>query len=323
MNPLRRTLLAGLPALAAWPALAEAPFPGQPIRLVVPFPPAGATDVVSRLITGKISADTGWNFVVDNRAGAGGNIGLDAVAKAPADGYTLGMGQTANLAVNPALLAKMPFDPLKDFAPVALVASLPVVLVVRTESPHASLASVVSAAKAKPGVLLQALASNGTVGHLAGEMFGRLAGIRFTNVPYKGAGPALTDLIGGQTDFMFGTPQAVTALVRGGKLRALAVTSARRLPVMPDVPTIAESGWPGFEATDWKGLVAPAATPRDVVRKLNAAVNRALGRADTLAALLADGSAPMGGTPEQFAQFLKAEHTRWGKVVREAGIKPD
>jgi len=142
-------------------------------------------------------------------------------------------------------------------------------------------------------------------------------------VPYKGAGPALTDLIGGQTDFMFGTPQAVTALVRGGKLRALAVTSARRLPVMPEVPTIAESGWAGFEATDWKGLVAPAATPRDVVRKLNAAVNRALGRADTLAALLADGSAPMGGTPEQFAQFLKAEHTRWGKVVRDAGIKPD
>lgn len=323
MNPLRRTLVTGLPALAALPAWAQAGFPSQPIRLVVPFTPAGATDVVSRLIASKISADTGWNFVVDNRAGAGGNIGLDAVAKAPADGYTLGMGQTANLAVNPALLSKMPFDPLKDFAPVALVASLPVVLVVRADSPHKSLATLVAAAKAKSGVLLQALASNGTVGHLAGEMFGRLAGVVFTNVPYKGAGPALTDLMGGQTDFMFGTPQAVTALVRAGKLRALAVTSARRLPVMPDVPTVAESGYAGFEATDWKGLVAPAATPRDLVRKLNAAVNRALGRADTLAALLADGSAPMGGTPEQFAQFLKAEHARWGKVVRDAGIKAD
>src|SRR5262249_19326907 len=190
-------------------ALSQGAYPNQPLKLVVPFPPAGATDIVSRLVTAKITIDQGWTFVIDNKPGATGNIGLDAVAKSKPDGYTLGMGQTANLAINPALFPKMPYDPLKDFTPVALVASQPVVLVVRAEAPWKSLADLVAAAKAKPGTLTQALAGTGTVGHLAGELFARRAAVKVTNVPYKGAAPAITDLIGGQTDFMFGTPQAL------------------------------------------------------------------------------------------------------------------
>jgi tripartite-type tricarboxylate transporter receptor subunit TctC len=315
-------LAASALACTALPAFAQG-FPKEPIKLIVPFPPAGGTDVVSRTIVDRIAAATGWSFVVDNRAGAGGNIGLDAVAKSKPDGLTLGMGQTANLAINPALYPKMPFDPLKDFTPVALVASQPVVLVVRTESPYKTLAELAAAAKAKPGAVTMASAGNGTVGHLTGEMFARKAGLKFTHVPYKGAGPAMTDLMGGQTDFFFTTPQTAIPLIKGGKLRALAVSSARRVQVLPDVPTVAESGYAGFEATDWKALVAPAGTPAEVVKRLNAEVEKALAKPDTIAKLLAEGSAPMGGSPQQMASFLKAEHARWGAAVKDAGVKLD
>jgi tripartite-type tricarboxylate transporter receptor subunit TctC len=298
-------------------------YPSQPVRIVVPFPPAGATDSVARLISTRMAAATGWAFVIDNRPGASGNIGMEVAAKARADGYTLAMGQTANLAINPALYAKMPYDPLNDFVPIAMVAAQPVVLVVRAEASYGTLADVVAAAKANPGKLTQALAGNGTVGHLAGELLARRAGIKITNVPYKGAAPALSDLLGGQTDFMFSTPQAAVALVRSGKLRALAVSSARRLPVLPDVPTVAEAGYPGFDVVDWKVLVAPAGTPPAIVKALNAAVESALAQPATLRQLLADGSAPMGGTPEQAARTIQAESSRWGALVREAGIKLD
>jgi tripartite-type tricarboxylate transporter receptor subunit TctC len=213
----------------------------------------------------------------------------------------------------------MPFDTLKDFAPVALVASQPMVLVVRTESAIKDVPGLVAAAKLKPGQMTQALAGTGTVGHLAGEMFGKVAGIKFTNVPYKGAAPALQDLIGGQTDFMFATPQAVLGLIKGGKLRALAITALKRLPVLPDTPTLDERGYKGFEASDWKAIVAPAGTPPAVIRQINAAVEQALGSPATIGQLLADGSAPMKGTPEQMAAFLKAEVARWGEAVRAAG----
>jgi tripartite-type tricarboxylate transporter receptor subunit TctC len=309
-------VLHALPLMAAAQA-----YPNQAIKLIVPFTPAGATDIVARMVATHVGANTGWSFVIDNRAGASGNIGMEAAAKARPDGYTLAMGQTANLAINPALYAKMPFDPLKDFAPVAMVASVPEVVVVRGESPLKTLADVVAAAKANPGKLTQALAGNGTVGHLAGELFSRRAGVKFTNVPYKGAAPALTDLMGGQTDLMFATPQSVVSLIKSGKVRALAVSSSQRITVLPSVPTIAESGYAGFEAVDWKALVAPAGTPPAVVKTLNDAVNKALGQPSTLAELLADGSAPMGGTPEQAAQKIKAEYVRWGALIRESGIK--
>ena len=317
---------AWLAALLAMPlaAVAQSAFPGKdPIRLVVPFPPAGGTDVVSRMVSERIASNTGWAFVVENKAGAGGNIGLDTVAKAKNDGLTLGMGQTSNLAINPSLYPKMPFDPLKDFTPVALVASQPVVLVVRAESPFKTLADLVAAAKAKPGTVTMASAGNGTVGHLSGEMFAKRANAKFMHIPYKGAGPALTDLLGGQTDFFFTTPQGGIPHIKAGKLRALAVTSSRRLPVLPDTPTVAESGYAGFEATDWKALVAPAGTPAEVVRRLNAEVERALSKPDTIARLLAEGSAPMGGTPQQMEKFLRAEMARWGAAVKEANVRLD
>jgi tripartite-type tricarboxylate transporter receptor subunit TctC len=327
-----RTVLSLLPlalsllcATAPVPAHAQTQaFPSQPIRLVVPFTPGGGTDAVSRLIADKLSRENpGWTVVTDNRPGAGGNIGMDAVAKARPDGLTLAMGQTSTLAINPALYPKLPFDTLKDFAPVALVASQPMVVVVRAESPIRTLAALVDSGKAKGGQITQALAGTGTVGHLAGEMFAKRAGFKLTNVPYKGAAPALQDLIGGQTDFMFATPQAVLGLVKGGKLRAIGVTALKRLPVLPDTPTLDESGYKGFEASDWKAVVAPAGTPAAVIRQLNAAVDKALGSPATLGQLLADGSAPMKGTPEQVAAFFKAEVARWGAAVRDAGAKAD
>ncbi len=318
----RRTLLACAAALIVLPAMAESNWPDKSIRFIVPYTPGGATDAVTRLIAQKISEDTKWVFVIDNRAGGNGNIGLDVVAKSRPDGYTIGMGQTANLAVNPSLFPKMPYDALKDVTPVSIVASQPVVLVVRADAPFKTLADVVTAAKARPGEIKQALAGTGTLGHMAGEVLAKRAGFQVLNVPYKGAAPALTDLLGGQTDYMFATPQGALAMVKGGQLRALAVTSAKRLSVMPDVPTVAET-YKGFEAVDWKAVVAPAGTPPEVVKKLNAAVDKALAKPEAIKQLQAEGSAPVGGSAEQAAQYIKSEHAKWGAVVREAGIKPD
>ncbi len=247
---------------------------------------------------------------------------MDVVAKSEPDGYTIGLGQTANLAINPTLFPKMPYDALKDLVPVSVVASQPVVLVVRADAPYKSLADLVAAAEAKPGEIKQALAGTGTLGHMAGEVLAKRAGFQVLNVPYKGAAPAITDLLGGQTDYMFATPQGALAMVKGGKLRALAVTSAKRLPVMPEVPTVGES-YKGFEAVDWKALVVPAGTPADIVKKLNAAVDKALAKPATISQLLAEGSTPVGGSPEQAAQYVKAEHARWGAAVREAGVRPE
>jgi len=225
------TVAAALVSTAAPLAFAQSSWPEQPIRLIVPFPPAGGTDTVARLIAEKISGATGWNFVIDNRPGAGGNIGLDLVAKAKPDGATIGLGQTSNLAINPALYPKLPYNALKDFVPVALVAGQPMVLVVKAGSPYNTLADLV--AKGKSGQLSMASPGSGTVCHLAGELLAQRAGFKFLHVPYKGAAPAVTDLMGGQVDFYLATPQAVLPLVKGGKLKALAVTSLKRVPVLP------------------------------------------------------------------------------------------
>ena len=302
--------------------MAEPGYPQRPVRLVVPFPPAGATDVVSRLIVDRISANNpGWTIVVENKPGAGGNIGLEAATKSKPDGYTIAMGQTANLAINPALYAKMPYDALKDFIPVALVAEQPLVVVVPAESAYKSLADLVAAARAK--TLTMASAGNGTVGHLAGELFARRAGFKITHVPYKGAAAALTDVMGGRIDFMMPTPQAALQLVKGGKLRALAVTSLRRVDAISDVPTIAESGYPEFIAIDWKALVAPAGTPTDIVERLHFEVERVLKQPGTIEKMSAEGSSPMRGSLFEIERFVQAEHARWGSVVREAGVKLD
>jgi len=319
---IRRAFLALLLG-SALPAAAQDAYPSKPIRLVVPFPPAGGTDVLSRSLAQAITASSKWIIVVDNKPGAGGNIGLDAAAKSPPDGYTIAMGQTANLAVNPALYASMPFDPLKDFAPIALISSQPLILVVNTNSPYKTLKDLVDAAKQSPGKINMASSSNGTIGHIGGELFQRRAGIKMTHVPYKGAGAAVTDLMGGNVDCFFGNSQAVGGQVTGGRLRALAVTSPQRLASFPNVPTVAELGYPGFEAATWSGLVAPAGTPPAIVARLNAEANKALASGEMKAKLAEEGSTPLGGTPQQFADFIRKEHAKWGAAVREAGIKLD
>ena len=325
LTKLTRVALCVLALAQAAPygAMAQEPWPSKPIRLIVPFPPSGGTDLLSRELAAAIAATTKWTIVIDNRPGAGGNIGLEAAAKAAPDGHTIAMGQTANLAVNPALYAKPPFDALRDFAPIALVSAQPLILVVSAQAPYRTLADLVSAAKAQPGALNMGSPGNGTVGHIGGELFQRIAGIRCIHVPYKGAGPAVTDLMGGSIDLYFGNSQSVATLISSGRLRAVAVTSARRMEIFPAVPTIAESGYPGFEAGTWSGLVAPAGTPKAIVDRINAEVARALRRKDFLDKLAADGSDPMGGSPQRFAEFIKAEHAKWGAVIREAGIKLD
>jgi len=298
-------------------------YPTKPIKLIVPFPPAGGTDVLSRSISQSIMTNTKWVIIIDNKPGAGGNIGLDTAAKSPPDGYTIAMGQTANLAVNPTLYSKLPFDPLKDFEPIALVSSQPLILVVSTSSPWKTLKEFVDAAKASPGKLNMASSGNGTIGHIGGELFQRRAGIKMAHVPYKGAGPAVADLMGGSIDCFFGNTQAVGGLVTGGKLRPIATTSPNRLANFPDVPTVAELGYPGFEAATWSGLVAPVGTPKAIIDRLNAEANKALGNPEMKQRLYEDGSTPLGGSARDFAEFIKTENVKWGTAVREAGIKLD
>jgi tripartite-type tricarboxylate transporter receptor subunit TctC len=319
---ISNAMLALMVLCSPWVAAQET-YPDKPIRLLVPFPPAGGTDVLSRAISQSIATANGWNFVVENRPGAGGNVGLEAAARAPADGYTIAMGQTSNLAVNPTLYKKLSFDPVKDFAPIALVSSQPLILVVSASSPYKTLQSLVDGAKAKSGQLNMGSPGSGTIGHVGGELFQRRAGVKFTHIPYKGAGPAVTDLMGGSIDVYFGNSQSVGGLVAGGKLRALAVTSPRRIGAFPDVPTIAESGYPGFEAATWSGLIAPAGTPQAIIDKLNAEVVKALKRPDIMKKLDDDGSTPLGGTPAQFAEFIKSEQAKWGAAVRDAGLQVD
>jgi tripartite-type tricarboxylate transporter receptor subunit TctC len=325
MNPQRRALLSGLAVapLASLPrfASAQAHYPATPITLIVPFPPGGGTDASSRLIAQSMSQMTGWNIVVENHPGAGGNIGLGMLSKAKPDGLTIGMGQTSNLAINPSLYKSMPYDARKDFAPIALVAGQPMILVVRKGSPNSTLKSLVEAAKAKPGTLNMASAGIGTVGHLSGEMFAKRAGIKFFHVPYPGAARALADLAGGQVDLYFGTPASVLPLIQAGKLQAVAVTSQDRLPAAKDVPTIAESGYAGFTAQDWKALVAPRGTPAAIVERLNHAVNEALKQPQTQKRFAADGSSPLGGSVQDAAKFMAAEYDRWGEAVRDSGTK--
>jgi tripartite-type tricarboxylate transporter receptor subunit TctC len=318
----RSFCLRAVAASALLPRLASAQnWPARPLRMIVPFPAGGGTDAISRQLAERLTHATGWSIVIENRAGAGGNIGLEAVAKAPPDGYTIGMGQAANLAINPSLYPKMPYDPLKDFALISLVATQALVAVVSSKSPYLSLGELITAAKAKPGTVTVAHTGNGTVGHLVGEVFARAAGIKVLIVPYKGAAQVVTDILGGQVDVLFGNPLAVMPLASAGMLRPIAVTSRQRLTALPQVPTVEEAGYRGFEATNWSGLVAPAKTPDAVVSRLNAEVTAALGRPEMVERLALDSSEPLPSSPEKFAEFLHAEHAKWGTLIREAGIK--
>jgi tripartite-type tricarboxylate transporter receptor subunit TctC len=322
MTFTRRTLLAIAAASFATGAFAQA-FPSKPIRLIVPFPPGGGTDIIARETSQKVAAATGWTFVIENKPGAGGNMGVDAVAKAPADGYTIVLGQTSNLAINPSLYAKMPYDSQKDLAPIVLVANAPLVMVTSATSSYKTLADAVNAAKAKPGAINFASPGNGTVANLTSELFQKAAGIKTQHVPYKGAAMALTDVISGTVDLYMSSVPTLLGQIKQGKLRALAVTSAKRVDDLPNVPTINESGYQGFDAVTWFGLLAPAGTPKDVVARLNAEFNKALQQPELRKKLSDEGADPAGGTPEQFATLIRDEVPRWGKVVKESGARID
>jgi tripartite-type tricarboxylate transporter receptor subunit TctC len=304
-------------------AAAAQGYPAKPIKLIVPFPPGGGTDISARTVASALADGGRWAFVVENKPGAGGNLGVEQAVKSTADGYTVVIGQTSNLAINPALYAKLPYDPLKDLSPVVLLVSAPVVLVVTANSKYRSLADLIAAAKNDAGAVTYASPGNGTVSHLAGELLQRAAGVKLSHVPYKGAAQALADTLGGQVQsFMSSVPSALSN-IKSARLRAIAVTSARRSPELPEVPTIAESGYPGFEANTWYGLLVPAGTPAAVIVLLNAEVNRALAMPQVRGRLASEGGEPLGGSPERFAAFLAAEHAKWGRVVRESGARVD
>ncbi len=297
-------------------------YPSRPIRLVVPYPPGGPLDIMARAIGQKLTEAWNQAVVVDNRPGAGGNIGADLVAKSPADGYTLLMGAVATHAINPTLYGRLPYDPVKDFAPVALVAQVPNILVVNPSVPVRSVRELIDLARARPGYLNFGSGSTGSTGHLAGELFNTMAGVRMVHIPYKGGAPAMTDLLAGQVQLMFDNLANALPNVRAGRLRALAVTTLARSPAMPDLPTIAESGLPGFALTTWFGLMVPAGTPAEIVSRLNAEIVRALNAKDMRERLEKMGAGPPAdNTPAHFAAFIRAEAAKYAKVVRDSGAK--
>lgn len=311
-------------ALLLAPALAVAqPYPAKPIRIVVPFPPGGIADLFARIIGQKFSETWGQPGVVENRPGAGGNIGAELVAKSAPDGYTLVTGSIGTHAVNVSLFRKLPYDPIRDFAPVSLIMEAEGLLVVHPSVPVKTVKELIALAKARPGQIAYASAGYGTAAHLAGELFKSMARVDMVHVPYKGNVPAITDLIAGQTSLLFATMPTVLPQVQAGRLKALAVTSSARAPAAPELPTIAEAALPGYSVTNWIGVFAPAGTPRDIVVKLNGEIVRIMQAPDIQKRLANEGAKFSPWTPDQFAAFVKAELAKWAKVVKEAGIRVD
>jgi tripartite-type tricarboxylate transporter receptor subunit TctC len=319
----KRTLLLGAAALCALPALqAQTAWPTKPIRLVVPFTPGGSSDILARAVGQKLSEAWGQPVVIDNVPGAGGSLGADRVAKAAPDGYTLLMGHIGTLAVNPSIYPKLPYDPVKSFTPVAWVASVPNVLVVHPSVPAKTVQELVALAKSKPGQLNYGSGGNGSAAHLATEYFKMQSQTFMVHVPYRGTAPAVTDLVGGQIQILFTGGPALIPFVKSGQMRALAVSSSKRLDALPDVPTVAESGYKGFEADQWYGIVAPAGTSHEIVLKLNAQINQALGSNELRTRLQSEGAIAMPTTPEAFGALIVREIARWKPVVKAGSIKP-
>ncbi len=326
----RRGLMALAAALVlAAPTLqAQTAWPSKPVRIVVPFAPGGTTDILARAMAPELSRAFGQSFIVENRAGAGGNVGAEVVAKSPADGYTLLMGTVGTHGINRALYPKLPYDPFKDFAPVTLVAGVPNVMVMNTDRAKAlginTVADFIRYAKAHPGKLSMASSGNGTSIHLAGELFKSRTGIYMTHIPYRGSGPALLDLVAGNTDVMFDNLPSALPQIKAGKLKAFAVTSAERSAAVPDLPTIAEAaGLKGFDASSWFGLLAPAGTPADIVNRIQQETAKALASPAVKEKLLAQGAIPGGNTPQEFARMIESEHVKWAGVVKASGAKVD
>ena len=322
------TLLLG--PLSARQALAQSAWPNKPVRIVVPFAPGGTTDLLARAMAPELQKAFGQAFVIDNRTGAGGNVGADIVAKSPADGYTLLMGTVGTHGINRALYDKLPYDPIKDFAPITLVAAVPNVMVVNAEKAREmnihNVQDFIRVAKASPGKLNMASSGNGTSIHLAGELFKSMTGTYMIHFPYRGSGPALMDLVGGNMDVMFDNLPSAMQQIKAGKLKALAVTSSQRSPALPDVPTVEQAGGPslkGFEASSWFGLLAPAGTPPEIVNRIQQEVAKALAAPAFKEKLQAQGAIPSGITPAEFAKLIDSEHRKWAQVVKASGAKVD
>jgi tripartite-type tricarboxylate transporter receptor subunit TctC len=321
-----RTLISvvGLTLLATTAAPVSAQdYPGRPLRFIVPFPPGGSTDIYARIIGPRLADALRQQVVIDNRPGAGGALGADLAAKAAPDGYTIWLGQTNNLAIGPAMRAKNSYDPVRDFSPITLLMKAPQVMVFNAGSPITSIKELIAAAKTKPGTLTYASAGIGSSGHITGELFNQTAGITITHVPYKGASPAMIDLRGGRVTYLATSLASAAQSVKDGKIKAIATTGAKRARLMPDVPTVSESGVPGFEVDSWHGMLAPAKVPRDIILRLNREIVAILGKPEVRDALLSEGGEITPGTPEEFASFLKSEVVKWAKVVNQSGITPE
>jgi tripartite-type tricarboxylate transporter receptor subunit TctC len=311
----------GALALLVFAAAAQAQYPSRPLKMIVPFPPGGSTDILARVLAQKMSEGLAQPVVIDNRPGAGGSIGAEAAAKSAPDGYTLMMGHLGTLAVNPGIYKKLPYDPVKSFAPVSLMAIVPSVLVVNNALPVRSAAELIAYAKKNPGKLAYGSAGNGSTSHLTTEYFKLATGTDILHVPYKGVGPMLTDLVSGQISMGLNGAPAVMPHVSSGRLRALAVSSLTRLPSLPDIPTLDEAGVKGFEANGWYGIVVPAGTPRELVMRLNGEIRRDMGTPELKQRLDAEGAIPAADSSEDFAAFIASEIARWGSVLKRAGIE--
>lgn len=317
---LHAALAAVLLAAGTGTALAQAAWPSKPIRVVIPYPPGGPTDILGRIVAQHLSENLGQSVVVENKPGASGMIGADLVAKAPPDGYTLLVNASIHV-INPSLYKKPPYDAIRDFAPVSLIADVPLVLVAAPSQGLATVRDVIAAAKAKP--INFASSGNAAAPHLAGEAFKIATGVPMQHVPYKGSGPALTDVIGGQTELMFDSMPSSIGHIRSGKLKAIAVTTAKRAGALPDVPTIAESGVPGYDISTWYGVWAPAGTPREIVARVSGEIAKIVRAPQVRERLAALGATPVGNTPEEFTAYNQSELAKWGKIVKDSGATVD
>jgi tripartite-type tricarboxylate transporter receptor subunit TctC len=316
-------LLSGMALMLAYGAGWAQGYPAKTVRVIVPYPPGGGTDTIARPLAQKLTESFGQQVIIDNRGGAGGNVGMELAARAAPDGYTLVIGLTAQLAVNPALYRKLPYDPVKDYEPITLIGAGAYLLVVHPSLPVKDVKELVALAKARPGQITYASSGNGSGGHLCMELFKTMTGTNFVHVPYKGGGPALVDTLAGQVQVLFTPPVSATQHVQSGRLRALAVSTVRRSSGMPDLPTIAESGVPGYDSGVWYGVLAPAGTPREIVMRVNGDVVKALQQPDFRTMLVANSIDPIGSSPEVLAQFIRIEMAKWAKVVRDADVRVD
>lgn len=315
--------LLGTAGAAAWAQGAAVSYPGKPIRLVLPYPPGGGTDTIARPLAQRLSDSLGQQVVVDNRGGAGGNIGMEMVARSAPDGYTIVLAITAQLAVNVSLFKKLPYDPVRDYAPITLLATGPYLLVVHPSLPVKSVKELIAFAKARPGEITYASSGNGSGGHLAAEMLKSMAGINMLHIPYKGGGPALVDVLAGQVQVLFATYAASKGHIQSGRIRALAASTAKRPLALPDLPTLAEAGVPGYDSGVWYGILAPAGTPREIVAKLNGEIIRVLNHPEFRNMLVSGAIDPIGSAPEELGRFIRSEIVKWAKVVKDAKVRVD